>query len=99
MICLCSDWAGCVTTPEIIAEVHKMVLGDRRLKVREIAEAIGMSSEWAYHILSEELDMKKLSARRMPQLLMQDQKRIGMEMSEECLTHFRETNNIFCTGL
>ena len=52
----------CVTTPEIIAKMHKMVTEDRRLKVREIAEAAGMSSERAYHILSKELGMKKLSA-------------------------------------
>ena len=34
------------TTPEFIAKVHKMVMEDRRLKVREIAKAVGMSSEW-----------------------------------------------------
>ena len=35
----------------------------RQLKVQEIAEAVGMSSECIYHILTEELGMKKLSAR------------------------------------
>jgi transposase len=33
------------TTPEIIDQVHDMVLDDRRLKVREIAETIGISKE------------------------------------------------------
>uniref|UniRef100_T1HBU2 Uncharacterized protein n=1 Tax=Rhodnius prolixus TaxID=13249 RepID=T1HBU2_RHOPR len=33
---------------------------DRRLKVREIAEAIGMSSERVYHILTEELGNEKI---------------------------------------
>ena len=33
---------------------------DRQLKMREIAEAVGMSSEWVYHILiAEKLRMKK----------------------------------------
>ena len=67
-----------------------MVLEDRRLKVWEIAEAVGMSSEWAYHILSEELGMKKLSARWVSQLLMQDQKSIRVEMSEEYLACFQK---------
>ena len=48
------------TTPEFIAKVHKMIMRNRRLKVREIAEAVGMSSEWVYHILiAEKLRMKK----------------------------------------
>ena len=55
---MCS-WPRYVTTPEIIAKVHKMVLEDCRLKGQEIAEAVGMSYEWAYHILSEELGIKK----------------------------------------
>ena len=37
-----------------------MVMEDRRLKVREIAETVGMSSEQVYHILTEESAMKKI---------------------------------------
>ena len=33
------------TTPEIIEQVHDMVLDNRRMKVHEIAEAIGISNE------------------------------------------------------
>jgi hypothetical protein len=51
------------TTPEIIAQVHDMVLDDQRMKVREISETIGISKECAGYILYEELDMKKLCAR------------------------------------
>jgi len=50
-------------TPEIIEQVHKMVLDDRRMKVREIAETIDISKERVGYILHEELDMKKLCAR------------------------------------
>ena len=39
----------------MITKVHIMILDDRRMKVREIAEAVG-----AYHILSEELGKKKI---------------------------------------
>jgi transposase len=37
---------GCpksATTPEIIEQMHDMVLDDRRMKVREIAETMGIS--------------------------------------------------------
>jgi hypothetical protein len=47
------------TTPEIIEQVHDMVLDDRRIKVREIAETIGISKERVGYtsILHEELHM------------------------------------------
>jgi len=50
------------TTPGIIEQVHDMVLDDQRMKVREIAETIGISKERVGYILHE-LDMKKLCAR------------------------------------
>jgi len=51
------------TTPEIIELLHDMLLDDRRMEVREIAETIGISKECVGYILPEELDMKKLCAR------------------------------------
>jgi transposase len=50
------------TTPQIIEQVHGMVMDDRRMKVREIAETIGISKERVGYtsILHEELHMKKL---------------------------------------
>ncbi|KAL6252271.1 hypothetical protein P5V15_003009 [Pogonomyrmex californicus] len=59
-----------------------MVLDDRRIKVREIAEAMGISKERVCHIFTEELDMRKLSARWVPRLLTLDQKRIRMNISK-----------------
>ena len=54
-----------------------------------------MSSDRAYHILSEELDMKKLSARWVLRLLMQDQKRFSVEMSEKYLARFQRNQQDF----
>ena len=71
------------TTPEIIEQVHDMVLDDRRMKVREIAETIGISKEGVGYILHEELDMKKLCARWVPRLLTADQKRTRMKICEQ----------------
>uniref|UniRef100_T1IEG5 Uncharacterized protein n=1 Tax=Rhodnius prolixus TaxID=13249 RepID=T1IEG5_RHOPR len=34
-----------VTNPEIIDKIHDMVMDDRRVKVREIASAVGISNE------------------------------------------------------
>jgi predicted XRE-type DNA-binding protein len=60
------------TTPEIIEEVHDLLLDDRQMKVREIAETISISKERVGYILHEELDMKKLCLRWVPRLLTAD---------------------------
>ena len=62
-----------------------MLLDDRRMKVCEIAETIGISIEYVGYILHEELDMKKLCARWVPRLLTADQNRTHMKTSEQCL--------------
>src|SRR4051812_38684009 len=64
--------SGCpseVTTPQMIEKLHSIVLEDRRVKVREIADIVGFSNEWVYNILHEHLAMKKLSARWVPRSL------------------------------
>ena len=83
------------TTPEIIEQVHDMVLDDRRIKVREIAETIGISKECVGYILHEELDMKKLCARWVPRLLTADRKRTRVKISEQCLEHFNKNKTDF----
>jgi len=49
-------------------------LSDRKVKLRELAEAMGISKERAGYILYDLLEMKKLSARWVPRLLTVDQK-------------------------
>jgi len=78
------------TTPEIIEQVHDVILDDRRVKVREIVETIGISKERVGYIFHEELDMKKLCARWVPRFLTADQKRTRMKISEQCLERFNE---------
>jgi len=69
----CEGRPKSATPPEIIEQVHDMVLDDRRMKVHEIAETIGISKECVGYIFPEELDMKKLCARWVPRLLTADQ--------------------------
>ena len=55
---------GCpksAATPEIIEQSHNMVLDDWQMKVRGIAETIGISKEYVGYILHEELDMKSFA--------------------------------------
>lgn len=84
-----------VITPEIVDKIHEMILDDRRMKVRELAHAVGISTERVHHILHEYLDMRKLSARWVPRLLTLDHKRNRMTTSKECLAMFNRNPDEF----
>ena len=83
------------TTPEIIHQVHDIVLDDRRVKVKEIADVLGISKERVGYILHKELNMRKLCARWVPHLLTIDQKRIRMRISQACLDRFHQNKMDF----
>jgi histone-lysine N-methyltransferase SETMAR len=72
-----------------------MVLDDRQMKVREVAETIGISKERVGYILHEELDMKKFCARWVPRLLTADQKIPRMKNSEQCMERFNKNKTDF----
>jgi len=84
-----------VVTPEIVDKIHGMILNDRRMKVREVAEAVGISTERVHHVLHEYLDMKKVSARWVPRLLTLDHKRNRVTISKECLAMFNRNPKEF----
>ena len=64
-----------VTTPGIIDQIHKVILEDRQISPKSIAEQLGSSREWVGSIIHEDLDMQKLSAKWVPKCLNVDQKR------------------------
>jgi len=52
-----------VTTPVIIDQIHELILEDRRISAKSIAEQLGISREPVGSIILEDLDMRKLSAK------------------------------------
>ena len=64
-----------VTTPEIIYQIHELILEDRRISTKSIAQQLGISRERVGSIIHEYLDMRKLSAKWVPKCLNADQKR------------------------
>ena len=72
----------------MVKKIHKAVLDDRRLKVRELADTVGISKSAVHRILSENLDMRKLCARWVPRLLTLEQKQCRDDVSIECLAKF-----------
>ena len=53
----CSVRPNKVITTQMVKKVHKMVLDDRRLKVRELVDMVGISKRAVHCILTENLDM------------------------------------------
>ena len=77
-----------ITTPEMINEIHHIVLNDPKVKVCEIAEIASISTERVVNILHTHLSIRKLFARWVPRLFTIDQKRIRVIISEQNLAYF-----------
>jgi len=71
-----------VTTPDIIDQIHELILEDRRISAKSIAEQLGISRERVGSIIHEDFDMRKLSAKCVPNCLNADQKLQQCQLSE-----------------
>ena len=88
-----------VTTPEIIDRIHDLILEDRRISAKLIAEQLGISRERVGSIIHEDLDMRKLSAKWVPKCLNADKKRQRCQSSEQLLEFFRCDQNDFLSRM
>ena len=88
-----------MTTPEIINQIHELILEDRRISVKSIAEQLYISRERVWSITHENLDMRKLSAKWVPKCLNADQKRQRCQSSEQLLEFFRRDPDDFLSRL
>ena len=52
-----------VTTPEIIDQIHELILEDCRISAKSIGEQLSISHERVGPFIHEDLDMQKLSAK------------------------------------
>jgi len=88
-----------VTTPEITDKTHELIVEDRRISAKSIAEQLGISRERVGSIIHEDLDMRKLSAKWVPKCPKADQKRQQCQSSEQLLEFFRRDLNDFLSRL
>jgi len=88
-----------VTNPEIIDQIHELILEDRRILAKSIAEQLGISCKRVESIIHEDLDMRKLSAKWVPECLNADQKPQRCQSSEQHLEFFRRDPNDFVSRL
>ena len=86
-------WPKTDTTPGIIDQIHELILDDRRISAKSIAEELGITHERVGSIIHEDLDMRKLSAKWVPKRLNADQQRQQCQSSQQLLEFFRRDPN------
>ena len=79
----------------MINKIHDFVFDDPKVKVREIAEIISISTERVVNILHTHLSMRKLCARWVPRLITIDEERIRVTTSEQNLAYINPSPNEF----
>jgi len=88
-----------VTTPKIVDQIHELILKDRRISAKSIAGQLGISRERIGSVIHDDLDMRKLSAKWIPECLNADQKSQRCQSSEQLLECFRRDPNNFLSRL
>jgi len=84
-----------VTTPEIIDQIHELILEDRRISAKSIAAQMEISRERVGSIIHEDFDMQKISAKWVTKCLNAHQKHQRCQSSEQLLEFFRRDPNDF----
>jgi len=85
-----------VTTPETVDQIHELILEDRRISAKSIADQLGISRERVGCIIHEDFDMRKLSANWVPKCLNADQKLQRCQSSELFWNFFDTIQMISC---
>ncbi|UYV80593.1 hypothetical protein LAZ67_19000888 [Cordylochernes scorpioides] len=82
------------TTDEKINEVEKMILANRRITVREVAEDLNISIGSCHSIFINDLGMRRVAAKFVPKLLNCDQKQHRMNIANEILDSVHDDPNV-----
>ena len=84
------------TDEEMWKKVWDLVYSDRRIKVEEIAQALGISHGSVSTILYDHLGMRKLTARWVPKSLSDEQMATRASVCSALLKRFRSKDDLFC---
>jgi len=88
-----------VNAPNSIDQIHELVLEDRQISAKSVAEQLGISREWVGPFIHEDLDMWNLYAKWIPECLNADEERQRCLSSEQHLEFFRRDPNDFLSRL
>ncbi|GBM35561.1 hypothetical protein AVEN_106780-1 [Araneus ventricosus] len=82
--------ANRVITPEMIAQVHDLVLNNRRVTVDEIHRLLGISVGTTHTIMHQHLKFRKICAQCVPHQLTAEQRNNRMAQSLSHLQRYHE---------
>ncbi|UYV84446.1 hypothetical protein LAZ67_X002198 [Cordylochernes scorpioides] len=82
------------TTDEKINEVEKMILANRRITVKEVAEDLNITIGSCHSIFINDLGIRRVAAKFVPKLLNCDQKQHRMNIANEMLDSVRDDPNL-----
>jgi len=85
-----------VTTTEIIDQIHELILEDRRISAKSIAEQLDISRERVRSIIQEDLDKRKFSAKWIPKCLNANQNVNGASRLSKVWNFFGAIQMISC---
>ena len=86
---------------EVIEMVCQILLKDRRLTLWKIVEKVGISKESVHSILTKDLCMRRVLAKFIPELLMEQQKELRVEIAQimlDCANNDLEFTKTILTG-
>ena len=72
----------------IVSKIKEIIEGDARFTVRDIARKVGISLSTVHLILKKHLKVRKISARWVPHLLTDEQKRQRVKVAKKLLQMF-----------
>ena len=73
---------------EIVSKIKEIIEGDARFTVRDIARKVGISLSTVHLILKKHWKVRKISARWVPHLLTDEQKRQRVKVAKKLLQMF-----------
>ena len=80
-----------------VEKVRAVILANRRLTVREVAEEVSISKSSCHTILSKKLEMHRVASKFVPRLLTVDQKRNRVTVSQDLLDRSNADENFIKT--
>ena len=78
---------------EIVSKIKEIIEGDARFTVCNIAQKVGISLSTVHLILKKHLKVRKISARWVPHLLTDEQKRQRVKVAKKLLQMFQMTKS------
>ncbi len=81
----CSGRPSTCCNDAIIEEVKTLIMANRHLIVREIGDELGISKDSAHAILTQDLGMRRVSAKFVPRLLSEEQKQVRLDIAQDLL--------------